>query len=461
MDNSNKNTGLSLEREYLRDTIHKNIKNLPIKQWDLGASCSSDSSVQVDNGDAKQMKSSQKSSITLRVWNREGTLGITSTSDLSESGLLKAINGAYQASRLGNPNEIPQFSSLAKDPLPKLERPVKDSIGIQNLFKLLKSAEAELLHSHKAIKTIPYNGLAEANYSRLYINSDDAYRHLNRSQSTLYLYARAEEEGRKPRSSGSIRVALGTTELDINGCIKEACRKTLSHLNYKPIETGKYLVCFKPEAFLELINSFGSMFNARSVLDGVSLTKKENLGELISVPFLNINDNCLHDANVGASSFDGEGTPTRNIPLIKAGVIENFIHSEATAREFGVKPTGHAGLGAKVSVGLDWLEIGKTPGKLTKKQTLNYKSQSERFILIEGLNALHAGVKASQGSFSLPFDGWLVDNGEKISIEAATIAGDIREVLRNILHIEDNQTITHHGICPHIWVSNLSITGEA
>ena len=54
------------------------------------------------------------------------------------------------------------------------------------------------------------------------------------------------------------------------------------------------------------------------------------------------------------------------------------------------------------------------------------------FVMVESLGALHSGVKASQGSFSLPFDGWLVNEGEKISVEAATIAGDIRDLLNNI-----------------------------
>ena len=82
------------------------------------------------------------------------------------------------------------------------------------------------------------------------------------------------------------------------------------------------------------------------------------------------------------------------------------------------------------------------------------------FILIENLNALHAGVKASQGSFSLPFDGWIYKNGEKRSIESATVAGDIKYLLNNIVNIENEQLVTHQGVSPHIWVDELSITGD-
>ena len=159
--------------------------------------------------------------------------------------------------------------------------------------------------------------------------------------------------------------------------------------------------------------------------------------------------------------FDGEGTPTRSLPLIGNGELQNFLHSEATARHFGVTPTGHAGMGAKVSVGPDWFEISRTPNTSTDADHLDHTTTSDTFVLVESLNALHAGVKASQGAFSLPFDGWLVNHGERTSIEAATIAGDIRDVLNAIVQIEHTPIVTHEGVCPHIWVDGLAITGDA
>jgi PmbA protein len=82
-------------------------------------------------------------------------------------------------------------------------------------------------------------------------------------------------------------------------------------------------------------------------------------------------------------------------------------------------------------------------------------------VVIDSLSALHAGVKASQGAFSLPFDGWLVRGGERRSIEAATVAGDIRQLLQAIVGFEGDARITPDGLCPHVWVEGLSITGEA
>lgn len=452
---------MGLNAGQLRSTLERLAQGQGIQQWDLGAACSTDTSVQVDRGEAKQMKGAQRSSITVRVWNGDGLVGITSTSDLSEAGLERALAGAHAASAFGNPSDTPQFSPLATAPVAQLDQQLHEPRGILQLLDTLKGAEAELLGRHSAIGTVPYNGLAERSSERIYLNSNGACRQQQLTTASVYLYARAEETGRKPRSAGAVRLAYGAGDLDIAGCIDEAAERTISHLDYAPIDTGRYTCVFSPEAFLDLIGAFSSLFNARAVLDGVSLSNRESLGQQLAVPFLSIHDNGLHPGNIGASAFDGEGTPTRRLALVEGGVLRHFLHSEATARAFGVEPTGHAGLGAKVSVGPDWFEIGAAAGSNGGQQGLNRFQAGEPIVWIDSLSALHAGVKASQGSFSLPFDGWLVKDGEARSIEAATVAGDIRSVLNAIVGFEGEPKVTPDGLCPLVWVEGLSITGEA
>ena len=451
----------SLNADQLGQTLSRLAASNGIRQWDLGAACSSDTSVQVDRGEPKQLKGAQRSSITVRVWNGDGLVGTTSTSDLSDSGLERALTGAQAASAFGNPDDTPAFSPLATAPVAQLDQPLHAPQGILHLLHTLKDAEQELLGRHSAIGTVPYNGLAERSSERLYLNSDGARRQQRLTTASVYLYARAEETGRKPRSAGAMRLAYGASDLDIAGCIDEAAERTISHLDYAPIQTGHYTCVFSPEAFLDLIGAFSSLFNARAVLDGVSLSNRDSLGQALAVPFLDLHDNGLHPGNIGASAFDGEGTPTRRLALLEGGVLRHFLHSEATARAFGVDPTGHAGLGAKVSVGPDWFEIGPTPGRGGGQAGLNRFQADQPLVWIDSLSALHAGVKASQGSFSLPFDGWLVEGGHCRSIEAATVAGDIRQVLQSIVGFEGEAKITPDGLCPMVWVDGLSITGEA
>ena len=450
-----------LNPKVLNSLVEKYTTESEIIKWDMGASSSRDISVQVQQGNAKQLKGSQRNSMTLRVWNKNNQVGITSTSDLTTEGIKKAIKGAIDASLFGNEKESPEFSPLAKTEIKEINSKISNSHTIDELLIILKNAERQLIDTHQSIDSVPYNGLNESYMERIYVNSEGANRHMKLSQSSIYLYAKAEEQDKKPRSAGGIRINSNLEELDIKACINETSDKLISHLNYKSIETNKYLICFTPEAFLQLISAFSSMFNARSIIDGLSLMNEDSIGNQISVPNLNISDEGLHPENVGAFSFDGEGTPTQNIKLINNGILTNLLHSEATARKFGVKPTGHAGLGAKVSVSPDWLVISKSGTEMDKDEALNIKTTVKEYILIDELSAIHSGVKASQGSFSLPFDGWIVNDGKKTSIEAATVAGDILKVLNSIVKIENEQVVTHQGISPHVWVENMSITGEA
>ena len=442
----------------LRQHLAENASRMGIATWDLGLTCGNDTSVQVDRGEPKQRKARQSTAAMVRVWNNQGLVGITSTNDLSASGLIAALEGAQQASAFGDSQSPPRLSPQAQDPLTPLQQPQQPTLPMQTLLERLLDAERQVLSCHPAISTVPYNGLAQSQRERLYINSAGALRHQSTTNATLWLFPRAEEAGRKPRSAGAVRLAAGVDALDLDGCIGEATERTISHLDYAPIDTGVYTVCFSPEAFLDLLWAFGSMVNAQAVLDGISLSQRSSLGTQVASPLLTVVDDAHHPHNVAAPEFDGEGTPTRRLPLIEGGYLRHFLHSEGTARAFadGSVATGHASMGAKVSLGLQWLNVEGARGD----SSLSYE-RSSGVVLIDSLSALHAGVKASQGSFSLPFDGWLLSGGERRSIEAATVAGDIRSTLQQIVACEGEPQSTPNGRSPHIWVEGLTITGEA
>ena len=51
----------------IQSQLHSLAQREGVSKWDLGASRSSSASVQVDRGEAKQLKASQRSSITVRA----------------------------------------------------------------------------------------------------------------------------------------------------------------------------------------------------------------------------------------------------------------------------------------------------------------------------------------------------------------------------------------------------------
>ncbi|MFK8183659.1 MAG: TldD/PmbA family protein [Phormidesmis sp.] len=432
-------------------------QKLSIKKYDIYGSSVDETSAQVDKGEPKQVKASNRSSVIVRVWNDENQIGVTSTTDVNESGLEMALKTAYEASAFGVKENAPDFSPQATAPTAEVKFEKAEPAAVPTLVETLVGAEKEVLDAHEAIASVPYNGISQREIERFYLNSEGAQRSEERTYASIYLYGKTEQEGRKPRAAGAMRFQNGVSQLDVASCTKEAVEKTISHLDYKKIESGKYPVVFSADAFLSLLSAFSNMYNAQSVLDNRSLSNKDSLGTQVASELLSVYDNELHPENVSSETFDGEGTPTRKLSLIEKGVLKNFVHSAGTAERMGAEPTGHASIGAKVSVGLNYLVV-----EAGASASDEYKlDAADGVVLIDDLQALHAGVNALQGSFSLPFDGWLIKDGKRISVESATVAGDFREVLKNIKHVEPEAEVTPGGICPRIWVDELSITGEA
>lgn len=439
--------------QYTADIAQK----LGVHKYDVYGANTDSTSVQVDNGEPKQVKASNRSSVIVRVWNDQGTMGVTSTTDVDPTGIELALKTAQDASIFGVKENIPDFSPESTAPLPDVETHMAEPAPVTDLITALVDAEKTLMEAHPAIHSVPYNGLSQQEIERFYLNSAGALRSEARTYASVYLYSKTEEEGKKPRSAGSFRMSPGLGELAIADCITEAREKTISHLNYQKIPSGKYRVVFSGEAFLGLLGAFSNLFNAQRVLDKQSLSTPESIGTQIASPLLSLADDALHPKNVSAETFDGEGTPTRRVPLITDGVLTSFIHSTGTAKRMNAQPTGHANIGAKVSVSAHFYHV--FPGQPSEAQ---YSlDEAENVILIDDLSALHAGVSALQGSFSLPFDGWLVNKGEKISVDSATIAGDFRDLLKAIIYVESEPELTPGGVCPRIWVDDVSVTGES
>lgn len=440
----------------LANYAKESANQLGIKKFDIYGSTVDETSVQVDQGAPKQVKASNRSSVTVRVWNEDQTMGITTTTDVDPNGVELALKTAYEASFFGVKEHVPDFSPEASAPIANGSDGKAPQAPVSKLIERLIEVEKELLDAHPAIKGVPYNGLAQRDLDRFYLNSNDALRRESRSYASIYLYSKTEEEGKKPRSAGAFRISHSLEELDVSGCLKETAEKTISHLNYEKVKTGKYRVVLSPEAFLSLLGAFSNLFNAQNILDKQSLSTPESLGTQVASPMLSVCDDALHPDNVTSTTFDGEGTPTRRVSLITEGVLTGFLHSSGTAKRLNQEPTGHANIGAKVTVGSHFYHV--FPGASAQEELS--LANAENVIFIDELQALHAGVKSLQGSFSLPFDGWIVDKGNLRSIESATVAGDFLELLKSIIFVEKEAELTPAGVCPRIWIDELSITGE-
>lgn len=429
-------------------------KQCGVTKFDFYSSYVEESTVKVQGGKPDAMTEAQKTSAIVRVWNARGAVGVTSTSDVSELGILNALKIAKDVAEICDPTDAPDFSPAARENLQtKITENLIPLIKTQDALAQLLGAEEQLLKACPEIKSVPYNALAQKGLMRVYLNSEGSQRFEATNVSYAYLYSLAQKPDGKPRSAGESVVSTTAPELDLKKCVQVVADKTKDFLNYKTVSSGQYKVVFKPEAFLSLLGAFSNMFNAQRVLDKQSLSKPETLGTVVAHDLITIYDDPLHKGNIGASAFDSEGTPTRRVTLVEKGKLVSFLHSAGTAKRMQTKPTGNANIGAKVSISPHFFHVDGAP---TVGRDF---SQDDKYIIIDNLHALHAGVNALQGSFSLPFDGWIVENGKRTSLDSVTVAGDFLTLLKTIAYVGSHAEVTPSGVCPEIGVDVLSITG--
>jgi PmbA protein len=117
----------------LSSTATTIANKLGINKFDIYGSTVDETSVQVDRGVTKQVKASNRSGVTVRVWNPENTVGTTSTTDLDPTGLELALKTAYEASFFGITQHAPDFSPAATEIIPAIEVPISPAASVPEL----------------------------------------------------------------------------------------------------------------------------------------------------------------------------------------------------------------------------------------------------------------------------------------------------------------------------------------
>lgn len=449
---------MSLNIEQLKSDIGSIAKSLGIQKYDVYGSTKEEMSASSKNKKPFALNSASKSHMLIRVWNRSDQVGVTSTSNLTYSGLTDALILAHSSAEFTSTESSYDFSDHCLNNAENIhiKQNYVDMASMGELVEKSILAETKILESSSVFKSVPYNKVAESISTRFYFNSLGAFKSEDKNISFCYFYPLAQEEGKIAREVGYLSITNGFQNLNVKECAEKAIIKTKNHLNYKKIKTGKYKVVFAPEAFLDLLGAFTNFINAQNILDNKSLSTVKSINSQIASLLFNLSDSPLHDKNPSKSYFDEEGTKTQDTEIIKNGILKTFLHSSFTAKKLETKSTGNGNIGSKITVSPHYLHVIGNQNS-DKNFDLNFENN---LIYIEAVKSLHAGVNALQGSFSLPFDGFLVNNGEKQSIESATVAGDFLTLLQNICYVDKNEEVTPSGICPNIWISELSITGN-
>ena len=449
---------MSLNIEQLKSDIDSIARSLGIQQYDVYGSTKEESSASSKNKKPFGLNSSSKSNMLIRVWNRNHQVGVTTTSNLTYAGLTDALILAHSSAEFTSRENNYDFSEdcLNNSQNIHIQQSYTNMTSMGELVEKTVQAETKILENSSVFKSVPYNKVSESISKKFYFNSLGAFKSEDKNISYCYFYPLAQEEGKIAREAGFLSIVNGFQNLNVEECAEKAILKTRNHLNYKGIKSGKYKIIFSPEAFLDLFNAFANFINAQNILDKKSLSTIETLNTIVASPLFNLYDSPLHDKNPSKSHFDEEGTKTQNTEIIKNGVLKSLLHSSFTAKKFETKSTGNGNIGSKTTVSPHFLHV---IGASTHSTSFDLNNEKNT-IFIEAVKSLHAGVNALQGSFSLPFDGFLLNNGEKQSIESATVAVDFLTLIKDICYVDNNEEVTASGVCSNVWIKELSITGN-
>ncbi len=224
---------------------------------------------------------------------------------------------------------------------------------------------------------------------------------------------------------------------------------------------GRYKVLFMPESVHVLVSRLLKAMDGQTVYQHESPIA-EKLNEKIFDEKLTVYDDPMNDLLPDARPFDDEGTPTQFFPIVKNGVLQNFYYDLNYAAKMKTQPTGH---GFKTAA---WSSetVGQRPGPAPLHPTVKCGATSftemiammDKGIIVCNALGAHSGNIAN-GDFSIGLSpGIYVEKGEiKGRVKDAMVAGNIYDIMTDVLAIEDTVHITLSGRFPAILLENVSV----
>ena len=226
-------------------------------------------------------------------------------------------------------------------------------------------------------------------------------------------------------------------------------------------QSGRMKVLFMPETVYVL------MWRFRSATSGEAVYQRESpligkINEKIFSEKITIVNDPLNEKFPEPRPFDDEGTSCIFFPLVENGILKNYYFDLDYANKMNVKPTGHGFKSAQWSS--EKIALKPTPSLQHLYIQPGAKSFSEllksidKGIIIAGALGAHSG-NILNGDFSIGLSpGIYVENGEIAGyVKDAMVAGNIYQILQNVVDLEDEVHFTIGGMFPAVLIDDVSV----
>jgi PmbA protein len=239
---------------------------------------------------------------------------------------------------------------------------------------------------------------------------------------------------------------------------QEAARRTLKRLGARQVKTQKAPVIFSPEIARSIMGSIFEAANGDSIYRNASFFSGM-LGEKVAGENITVVDDgtLIFDGigGFGTRPFDGEGLPTRRTVLVERGILKNYVMNTYTARKLGMKSTGNASRGLAGNPGIGAGNFFLEAGTLTPEDIIGDVKNGLYVTETMGF-----GVNLVTGDYSQGASGMWIENGEiAYPVEEITIAGNLKDMYKNIVAIGNDLVFRGASAAPTIRVEGMMIAG--
>lgn len=414
----------------------------------------SDVSLQTYNDEVNQFEISETGGISFRgiVGNKEG---YAYSEDISEGSIDFLINSAYQILESTDEKEnIYIFKPEDKETFEKLT--TKKNTDPSKMIKTLLAMNDEARKYSDEIHQV--DSYYSEVFSKKYIANTygvEKYEENQYSQSGCMVIIK---KGEDMRTNREFRVANSFEDFDFNDMAKTAVELTEKDFGAKSVKSGKYDVILKDDIFASIILSLISSLSADSVQKNMSPFKKSDLESFVASGKLTILEKTKLGSLDNMSSFDGEGVYKNDFAYIDKGVLKTFAYNIETASKDGVETNASSRRSYKSrsipSIG----KIEIQPGSMSYDELV---SNMKNGLVITSVQGLHSGLNAISGEFSLPCNGFLIEDGKEVrAVNQIIMSSNVKEILNSIEEIGNDMLNSGSYNIPSVWIKNINISGE-
>ncbi len=420
---------------------------------------SREASATVRCGEIEELSEASSKGVGLRVI-VGGRLGFASTTDFEPGALQTLAARAVALAKEAAPdpaNVLPSGRDLQGDatPVPAL---FDDAVAeLDPGWKLRAAFEMERAATAQDARCNNFEGSGAGEGVSEYAIAGSHGRVSSDRGTHVYLWcAPVAREGESLQTASWSDSRRSFAELDAPEAVgREAARRTVRMLGARKIDTCRVPVVFDP---LMAAGFFGALSGA---VNGDLVHKKASflgslLGQQVAARSVTLVDDSRLPGGLASGAFDGEGVPTRRLPILEKGVLKAFLYDVRTARKAKAKTTGHArrGYASLPSVGPSNLRL--EPGTLSGEEIIRSVRQG-----LYVTSMLGRGANVITGDYSRGANGVWIENGElTFPVQEVTVAGNLLQMMKSIDAIGSDVVVRGSVGAPTVRFAELAIGGR-